>query len=142
MIKQTIFFISALIFCNMAFSQNDDKANVLAVERNTADAFTKHNLANINTAFADDASIINAKGELITKQQLMQYVSNINSVVVSDMQAKIKGTIAIVTGTETETGKDNSGSAYSNKSRFTDVLEKVKGQWQITASQATSMDQQ
>jgi ketosteroid isomerase-like protein len=142
MIKQTIFFIAALIFCNAAFSQNDETANVLGLERTTADAFTKHNLVNVNSAFADDASIINAKGELITKQQLMQYVSNINSVVVSDMKVKIKGAIAIVTGMETETGKDNSGTAYSNKSRFTDVLEKVKGQWQITASQATSMDQQ
>lgn len=141
MVKQIVFFISALIFCNIAFSQNDEKANVLAVERTTADAFTKHNLVNINAVFADDASIITAKGEIITKQQLMQYVPNINSVVVSDMQVKIKGAIAIVTGTEVETGKDNSGIAYSSKSRFTDVLEKAKGQWQITASQATSMDQ-
>src|SRR5215471_4301754 len=125
MTKQAILFVSTLIFCNAAFSQNDEKANVLGVERATADAFTKHNLANINTVFADDASIITQKGEIITKQQLMQYVSNINSVVVSDMQVKIKGTIAIVTGTETETGKDNSGTPYSNKSRFTDVLEKV-----------------
>lgn len=142
MIKQTIFFVSALIFCNAVFSQNDEKANVLAVERGIADAFTKHNLANINIAFADDASIITAKGEIINKQQLMQSVSNVNSVVVSDMQVKIKGTVAIVTGTEIETGKDNSGTVYTNKSRFTEVLEKVKGQWQVTATQATSMDQQ
>ena len=60
--------------------------------------------------------------------------------VVSDMQVKIKGTIAIVTGTELETGKNDAG-AYSNKYKFTDVLEKVKGQWQITATQATSMEQ-
>lgn len=130
----------ALSISMAAFSQNDEKANVLATEKSTADAFTKHNVVFLNAVFADDVSIISAKGELLSKQQLMQFVSNINSVVVTDMQVKIKGTIAIVTGVEIETGKTDAG-AYSNKSRFTDVLEKVKGQWQITATQATSMDQ-
>jgi ketosteroid isomerase-like protein len=139
MIKHIAFFILAVATTSMVFSQSDEKANILAVEKSTADAFTKHNVVYINSVFADDASIINAKGESINKQQLMQYVANINSVVVTDMQVKIKGTIAIVTGVELETGKNDAG-AYSNKYRFTDVLEKVKGQWQITASQATSMD--
>lgn len=139
--KRTVFFLSALIFCNIVFSQNDDKANVLAAERSTADAFTKHNVVYINSIFSDDAVIITPKAELITKQQLVQYVPNINSVVVSDMQVKIKGIIAIVTGVETETGKNDAG-AYTNKYRFTDVLEKIKGQWQIISTQATSMEQQ
>ena len=60
--------------CSTAFSQNDDKANVLALEKSTADAFTKHNLPYLNTAFADDASIITQQGVLVNKQQLMQYV--------------------------------------------------------------------
>ncbi len=142
MMKRILFIVITVAICNAVFSQNDEKANVLAVERSVADAFTKHNLVNINAAFADDATIITSKGDVVNKQQLMQFVPNINSVTVSEMQVKIKGTIAVITGVETETGKDNSGSAYSNKSRFTDVLEKSKGQWQIISSQATSMDQQ
>lgn len=138
--KHVLLFALTLIISTAIFSQNDEKANVLATERSTADAFTKHNVVFLNTVFADDAVVITAKGELVNKQQLMQFVSNINSVVVSDMQVKIKGTTAIVTGIETETGKNDAG-VYSNKSRFTDVLEKVKGQWLITSSQATSMDQ-
>jgi len=138
--KHVLLFALTLIISTAIFSQNDEKANVLATERSTADAFTKHNVVFLNTVFADDAVVITAKGELVNKQQLMQFVSNINSVVVSDMQVKIKGTTAIVTGVETETGKNDAG-VYSNKSRFTDVLEKVKGQWLITSSQATSMDQ-
>ena len=141
MTKHVFIFMFAAIISTAAFSQNDEKANVLATEKSTADAFTKHNVVFINSVFADDATVITAKGELVTKQQLMQSVGNINSVVVTDMQVKIKGTIAIVTGVELETGKNDAG-VYSNKSRFTDVLEKVKGQWQITSSQATSMDQQ
>jgi ketosteroid isomerase-like protein len=140
MMKNLLFTLLVVACCNTGFSQNDEKANVLAVERSTADAFSKHNLPNINSAFADDASIITQKGELVTKQQLLQYVQRVNSLVVSDLQVKIKGNnIAIVTGTQVETGKDNSGSAYSTKSRFTDVLEKRNGNWIIIASQATSI---
>ncbi|MBV9962745.1 MAG: nuclear transport factor 2 family protein [Parafilimonas sp.] len=138
--KHLIFSILSVIICNAVFSQSDEKANILAVEKSTADAFTKHNVVYLNAVFADDVSVISSKGESLTKQQLIQFVGNINSVVVTDLQVKIKGTIAIVTGTELETGKNDAG-AYSNKYKFTDVLEKVKGQWQITATQATSMDQ-
>jgi len=140
--KQVLFFIAAIAFCNVVFCQNDETANVLAVERGTADAFTKHNALYINTAFSDNATIITPKGEIVGKQQLIQYLPNINSVVVSDMKVTVKGTMAVVIGVQVETGKDASGSAYSNKCRFMDVLEKVKGAWQIISSQATSMDQQ
>jgi len=140
MMKQTIFFIAAVFICNAVFSQSDEKANILAVERNTADAFTKHNVVALNQIFTDDASIISAKGQKVTKQQMMQYVQNINSVVVSDMQVNIKATIAIVTGTQIETGKNEAGP-YTNKCRYTDVLEKIKGQWFIIASQATSIEE-
>ena len=140
MMKQTIFLLATLFICNAIFSQSDEKANVLAVERGAANAFTKHNVVYLNQVFTDDASIISPKGQIITKQQIMQYVQNINSVTVSDMQVNIKGTIAIVTGVQTETGKNDAG-VYSNKSRFTDVLEKIKGQWFIIASQATIMEE-
>jgi ketosteroid isomerase-like protein len=140
MMKQTIFFIATVFICNAVLSQSDEKANILAVERHTADAFTKHNVVALNQIFTNEASIISAKGQMITKQQMMQYVENINSVVVSDMQVNIKGTIAIVTGTQIETGKNDAG-AYTNKCRYTDVLEKVKGQWYIIASQATAIEE-
>ncbi len=141
MIKQSLFLIASFAFTIAAFSQNDEKANVLAVERSTADAFTKHNVVYINQIFADDAIIITPKAELINKQQLIQYIPNINTVVVSDMQVKILGVTAIVTGIETETGKNEAG-VYTGKYRYTDVLQKVKGSWIIVASHATSMDQQ
>lgn len=128
-----------VVTCSVAaFSQNDDKANVLAVERSAANAFTKHDVVALNNAFADDATIISATGEILTKQQILQAVQNINSVTVSDMKVRIEGYTAIVTGVETETGRNDNG-AYENKMRFTDVLLKTKGVWKIIASQATAM---
>jgi ketosteroid isomerase-like protein len=138
--KHLLFTISTIVLATAVFSQSDDKANVLAVEKNAANAFTKHDVVALNAAFADDASIISATGALINKQQLLQAVQNVNSVTVSDMQVRIEGYIAIVTGITLETGKDNNG-VYSNKLRFTDVLEKTKGVWKIIASQATAVQQ-
>jgi len=143
MIKRLLFIALVAVSGIKGFSQSDEKGIILALERNVADAFTKHNIPALNSAFADDINIITQTGDIINKQQLLQYVNQINSVTVSDLQVKIKGNnnFAVVTGIELETGKDSSGSAYSNKSRFTDVLEKKNGQWTIFASQATSMNQ-
>lgn len=140
MIKQFLITFLAFMFYTAAFSQNDEKANVLAVERNAANAFTKHDVVALNSIFADDANIISATGALMNKQQLLQAAQNVNSATVSDMQVRIESYIAIVTGTELETGKDNNG-VYSNKLRFTDVLEKSKGVWKIISSQATAVQQ-
>ena len=90
MMKQALLIIAIACTSHAAFSQNDEKANILAVERSTADAFTKHNAVYINSIFTDDATIITPKGDLVNKQQLIQYLTNINSVVVSDMQVKMR----------------------------------------------------
>jgi ketosteroid isomerase-like protein len=140
MIKKILLAVIVVACSVAAFSQNDDKANVLAVERNAANAFTKHDVVALNTAFADDATIISATGEILTKQQILQAVQSINSVTVSDMQVRIEGYTAIVTGVENETGRNDNG-AYENKMRFTDVLLKTKGVWKIIASQATAIPQ-
>ncbi len=137
MMKRVVLILLTAAIINSGFSQNDDKANVLAVERNVADAFSKHNIPTLLASFADDATIITSTGASITKQQFTQHVQPINALVLSDMQVKIKGSIAVVTGIQTETGKDASGGAYMTKSRFTDVLERKNGAWYITASQAT-----
>lgn len=139
MIKQTLFIVLTLICCNAVFSQTDEKGIVLGVERSTANAFTKHDIPFLTAVFTEDASITSATGELVSKQQMLQSVPNINSVTVSDLKVRVEGYIAIVTGVATETGKDSHGGAYSTRSRFTDVFEKNKGNWQIIASQATAM---
>jgi len=138
--KKLLFAVFAIVMSVAAFSQNDDKANVLAVERNAANAFTKHDVVALNSVFSDDATVISATGAVLTKQQILQAVQNINSVTVSDMQVRIEGYTAIVTGVESETGSNDNG-AYSNKMRFTDVLLKSKGVWKIISSQATVIPQ-
>lgn len=128
--------------CSSIFCQNDDKANVLAVERNVADALSKHNVNALNAAIADDASIITATGAIVTKQQLFQNMQNVTGVAVADMKVRVEGYVAVVTGLETEQGTDAHGTAYVNKMYFTDVLTRDKNQkWTIISSQATLIAQ-
>ena len=141
MMRRTLLTLLVIACCNVAFSQNDDKANILAIERKAADAYSKHSVPSLISVFSDDATIITKNGQLLNKQQLAQYVQPINGFVVSDMEVKIRGNIAVVTGIQTETGKDSSGGPYSTKSRFTDVLERRSGAWIIVASQATLINQ-
>lgn len=129
-----------MMACSIAaFSQNDDKANVLQVERSLATALGKRDAVTINSLFADDASIINSTGNIVNKQQLIQSVQTMNGVTFSDMQVKVTANIAVVTGTEVVTGVDN--GPYTNKLRFTNVLERKNNQWQIIAAQQTSLAQ-
>src|SRR5947199_8228179 len=104
MIKKLLITFLTFVCFTAVFSQNDEKANVLAVERNAANAFTKHDVVALNTIFADDVNIISATGAVLNKQQLLQAVQNVNSATVSDMQVRIEGYIAIVTGIVLETG--------------------------------------
>lgn len=138
-----IFFTLLIVSCySAAFCQNDDKANVLNLERTVADALSKHNVPALNNAIADDATIVSATGAVITKQQLFQAMQNVNGVSVSDMKVRVEGYVAIVTGIETEQGVDSHGTAYVNKMYFTDVLTRDKSQkWTIISSQATLIPQ-
>ena len=135
--KYLLAIILMILSVNAVFAQTDDKGLVLGFERSTADAFTKHNLPLLTAVFADNATIIAATGELVTKAQVLEGVRFVYSRTVSDMQVRIEGLTAVVTGIAAETGKDINSVAYSFKVRYTDVLLRTKGQWQIIARQET-----
>ena len=139
MTKQILLGVLLMIFTNSLFSQSDDKANILAVERSMAAALSKRDVVTLNNLFADDVTAINSTGDIINKQQILKSTQIINGVTLSEMQVNIKVNIAIVTGTEVVTGVDN--APYTNKLRFTNVLERKNGAWMIIASQQTPIPQ-
>lgn len=57
----------------------------------------------------------------------------------SNMDVRIDGDKAIVTGVNHVKGKDNEGMAFDRKIRFTDTWIKRDGRWQVWASQGTRM---
>jgi len=138
--KHLLFSLLLIVCCNTVFGQTDEKGIVLGLERSAADAFSKHNVVFLTSAYADNAHVVNTNGEVITKPQLLQSVENLTSASLSEMDVRIESNVAIVTGINTITGKDDNGN-YSHKMRFTDVLLKTKGKWQIIASQSTTIAQ-
>ena len=138
--KKIFLGIILISVCHInSFSQNDDKANVLAVERTMAAAFGKHDVVTLNNVYVDDANIIATSGNIINKQQLFKMVQTSNGFTLSDLSVKVGGNVAVVTGISVITGVDN--GPYTNKQRFTDVLERVNNQWKIASSQQTTIAQ-
>ena len=137
MIKYVLVTLAFVVCSNAVFSQTDEKGIVLGLERSAADAFSKHNLVFLNAVFADNISVVGTNGGIVTKEQLVQSAQNIYSATVNSMTVRIEGVTAIVTGIGTAGGKDNNGNAYTSAIRFTDILLKTKGQWQIIARQET-----
>ncbi len=137
MMKQFFGIILMSVCFINSFSQNDDKANVLAVERTMAIAYGKHDVVTLNTVYADDASIIATNVSIITKQQLFKMVQTSNGFTLSELNVKAGGNLAVVTGVAVITGVDN--GPYTNKQRFIDMLERVNNQWRITYSQQTTV---
>ncbi len=125
-------------FALLAFSQSTEKEKIIALENNIATSIAKHDYKYLGAAFANDIKIISATGDVADKNDMLKAVQYVTSISLSGMEVKIVGNIAIVTGIEIENGKDNIG-IYSNKMRFTDILEKRNNQWQIINSQATTM---
>ena len=54
-----------------------------------------------------------------------------------DMNVRVDGNVAIVTGVFRTKGKDDKGAAYDRTARFTDTWIKRDGRWQALASQGT-----
>ncbi len=137
-----IFMTLVLATCFMAgFGQTDEKGIVLGVERSTAGAFSKHDLVYLNAVLADNVTIITSEGNVITKEQFVQTAQNVFSATVDEMKVRLEGgVIAIVTGISTMAGKDGNGNAFTGKTRYTDILLKTKGQWQIISRQLTTIE--
>ena len=57
------------------------------------------------------------------------------------MNIRIDGRFAVITGTFRLKGKDEKGTAFDRKMRYTDTWIKRDGRWQAWSSQGTNMPQ-
>jgi len=94
--------------------------------------------APLRRMIADDWAATDDKGMVLNKEQyISQITSNsddIESTGNSDMQVRVYGNTAVVTGGSRETGT-RSGTAYTDNYRWTDVFVKRGGRWQAVVSQ-------
>jgi ketosteroid isomerase-like protein len=116
------------------------KEEILEIEEERNRAITSGDAAALERLTSDDYTFITLRGELRTKAEIVQGFKSgsfhYESRQISDLNVRVYGNTAIVTGRSIQKGREN-GKDYSGDYRFTRVYIKQDGRWQTVALQAT-----
>jgi len=127
-----------------AGSPLSDEGALLYMEREWNDADKKHDVAWFERNYDQDAIDISSRtGAMHRKADVLASLKDDKSVMdameLSDMNVRMEGNTAVVTGVNHVTGRDEKGVAFDRRVRFTDVFLKKDGRWQIIATQGTQV---
>jgi len=115
------------------------------VEQERNQALLKHDTATLDRMTSDDYTFINQRGELRTKAEILAGFKsgsfNYDAREVSDLEVRVYGDTAVVTGRAKQKGVENSKD-YSGENRFTRVYIKQNGHWVSVALQVTLVAKQ
>jgi uncharacterized protein (TIGR02246 family) len=131
--------------CGLVSGQNVNSApsseqeiRTLEDERNRA--ILKGDASALERMTADDYTFITLRGELRTKSEIVKGFQSgsfkYESRTISDLNIRVYGDTAVVTGRSTQKGSEN-GKDYSGDYRFTRVYVKHNGRWLTVALQTT-----
>ncbi len=117
----------------------DDSAIIWYLEQDWNDAAPKRDKAWFEKNYAADfSSVSSTTGKLSNKAEdiadLMNDKGTLELTETTDMNIRIDGNTAIVTGIYRTKGKDDKGVAYDRSARFTDTWIKRDGRWQAWAT--------
>jgi ketosteroid isomerase-like protein len=117
---------------------SEQEIRTLEDERNRA--ILKGDSAALEQMTANDYTFITLRGELRTRSEIVKGFQSgsfkYDSRTISDLNIRVYGDTAVVTGRSTQKGSEN-GKDYSGDYRFTRVYAKQKGRWVTVALQAT-----
>ena len=113
---------------------------LLKLEKEWDDATLKGDAAFLERIYASDIFITNSDGTLATRAQDIATVKSAETVyatcVSDNMKVHVYGETAVVSGRNTETGKEK-GKDFSRQTLWTDTWVKIGGQWKCVATQGT-----
>ena len=120
----------------------DEYDVVWYLEQDWNNAFWKKDKSWFDSNFASDfVSISSGSGTMTDKnEEIASIVGDKNTydmVETKDMNVRMEGNVAIVTGIFHLKGKDEKGAAFDNKIRYTDTWAKRDGRWVAINSQGT-----
>ena len=115
------------------------------IEKRLAAAWVEGDRLFIEQTLADDWSVTDLTGQVLTKAQVLKEVFDsgnrqIVSMQIDDINVRPFGDWAIVTG-RTNAAGEYEGEVAQVTLRFTDVFVSRNGRWQVVASQATLLNQ-
>jgi ketosteroid isomerase-like protein len=119
------------------FAQSQDKSRIVALENSWNQAELHNDAHAVDLLLADDFVMTVADGYTLNKAQMLTSVRDTSyrpEVLQSDnMEVRMYGNTAIVTGSYLEKGKDK-GKPFERRGRFTDTWMNLNGQWRCVAS--------
>jgi ketosteroid isomerase-like protein len=124
----------------------NDAGQLLYMEREWNDADKNKDVAWFERNYADDATDISSRtGTVHSKLEEIASMKTdktvLDSLELSDLNVRVEGNTAIVTGVNHVRGRDDKGQPINRKTRFTDVFVKRDGRWQVLATQGTAIQQ-
>ena len=119
------------------------EAELVGLEERLAQAWVTGDRAFIEGLLADDWSVTDAAGQVLTRKQVLDETfastdRRIESMAIDDLRVRPLGETAIVTGRTRATGSYK-GQSATVVIRFTDVFTRRDGRWQIVASHASTV---
>ena len=132
-----------LVLANLAFgvsgaqSKRDSASQVLAVEKQWNEVYKRGDIATMNSLLTDDFIITVEDGNTYSKPGYIAHSGNPSVRVevsdMSDLQVRMHGNTAVVTGAYHEKGIDK-GKPYEYRDRLTDIWMNYNGRWRLIAS--------
>jgi uncharacterized protein (TIGR02246 family) len=121
----------------------NSKEEIRSLETARNEAIVHGDAAALERMTSDDYTFITLRGELRTKAEIVKGFSTgafkYASREISDLNIRVYGNAAVVTGRSTQKGTEN-GKDYSGDYRFTRVYVKQNGRWSTVALQATLVE--
>lgn len=120
-----------------AQSRRDSASQVLAVEKQWNEVYKRGDIAMMNSLLTDDFIITVEDGQTYSKPGYIAHSGNATVHVqvsdMSDLQVRMHGNTAVVTGAYHEKGTDK-GKSYEYRDRLTDIWMNYNGRWRLIAS--------
>ena len=124
-----------------SFAASETDEILRGIEERLAKAWVEGDRAFIEQILADDWSVIDLTGRVLSKAEVLEEAFSakdrqVSSMQIDDVNVRSFGEWAIVTG-RTRAAGEYQGEAVEVTLRFTDVFAYRNGNWQAVASQAT-----
>ena len=123
-----------------------EQTDVIAeLEQRIAQAWVNRDRAALEAILAPEWSVTDPSGHVLTRQQVLQQTFDsadrrIDTMTVDDVEVRLYGDTAVATGRTRATGNYR-GTAAVVVLRFTDVVVRRDGVWQVVASHGSFVSQ-
>lgn len=119
------------------------REEITKLEHEFAQSLTNNDVASVAKGLRDDWSFTSSRGEVLTKDGLVDMMKSgtlkFASYVLHDLKVRTYGTAAVVTGRSVSKGTHDNTS-FSENDRFTDVFIREGDRWHCVATHTSTTE--